>query len=102
LALAQFDKLSSGGNNDGKITSSDAVFTYLRLWQDLNHNGFSESEELFLLIPKGINALDLKYKEANHTDQYGNRFKYRAKVFDSHGAQVGRWAWDVFLVNLSE
>jgi hypothetical protein len=97
-ALAKYDEPARGGNLDGQIDQYDSIFHSLRLWQDTNHNGISEQSELHSLVNLGVAILDLDYKEAKRTDQYGNRFKYRAKVKDIHGAQVGRWAWDVFLV----
>jgi hypothetical protein len=97
-ALAVFDAAAEGGNGDGIIDAADAVFPLLRLWQDTNHNGVSEPQELHTLQSLGLTRLHLDYKESRRVDAQGNSFRYRAKVDDARGSKVNRWAWDVFLV----
>jgi hypothetical protein len=97
LALAVFDGRDKGGNRDGRIDDRDAIFKSLRLWQDVNHNGYSEPAELHTLPALSVSAIDVHYKESQRTDQYGNVFRFRSKIYDQRPAGIGRWAWDVFL-----
>jgi hypothetical protein len=96
-ALAEYDKPENGGNGDGRIDRHDAIFSSLRLWQDANHNGISEPEEMRTLRALHIKAFDLSYRQSRRVDEFGNEFRYRAKVYDNRGGNVARWAWDVYL-----
>jgi hypothetical protein len=96
-ALAQYDRRTAGGNENGKIDSGDVVFGRLLLWRDANHNGISETNEMRGLGEYGIEAIDLKFHESRWVDQFGNQFRYRGKVYYARGLRSERWAWDVFL-----
>jgi len=54
-----FAALSDLDSNAGVIDANDAQFADLRVWQDLNQNGFSEAGELSTLSDLNITSIDL-------------------------------------------
>lgn len=64
-------------NHDGRIDDSDPVYTELRLWTDLNHNGYSEQFELQTTTAAGVSAIFLLYEVTNRRDNHGNLFWLR-------------------------
>ena len=100
-ALAEFDKPENGGHGDGVINSQDAAFTSLRIWQDVNHNGVSEPNELHPLSELNVESIALDFRLSNRRDRWGNTFRYRAKIYGTNHRDLGRWAYDVLLVHES-
>ena len=96
LALGIFDDPMNGGNGNGEIDPDDSVYDHLRLWIDRNHNGISEPEELHSLRDVGIFRIDLRYHSSKYIDEYGNAFRYRARLWDE-GAHGHDSCYDVFV-----
>lgn len=93
-ALSVFDDPQYGGNGNYVIDAGDQVFTQLRLWQDVNHNGVSESSELHSLPSLGVTIVAYSFVQSDIVDSNGNWFRYLS------GATIGgvnRKTYDVFL-----
>jgi len=97
-ALGLYDLKAFGGNGDGVINQHDKIFSRLRIWVDLDHDGVSEPAELLTLKQAGIESIYLNYEAASWTDAYGNRFLNRATVVRTPNMTGGLWAYDVALV----
>jgi hypothetical protein len=98
-ALAEYDLKSSGGNENGFIESGDRIYSQLRVWQDVNHNGVSEPGELKTLTAAGIQGLDIDYTSSRKKDRYGNEFRYRSTALVAGEKKPERrTTYDVFFV----
>lgn len=93
LALSQHD------DGDGIVDNDDEVFMSLRLWQDGNHDGVSQSDELRTLPELGVTGISVDYSEYRHADEHHNLFRFRADVYSTPWSTVGPTAWDVWLTS---
>ncbi len=90
-ALEKHDGMSADGKKrinaaDGFITKADPIFNKLRLWNDKNHDGLAQAEELVTLESMSVEVIDLNadpnYKE---TDKYGNDTTLKSVVKTKDG-----------------
>jgi hypothetical protein len=98
--LAVFDGSALGGNENGWFDVADRYFDQLRLWRDANHDAVSQGDELLPLRSVGLKAISLNYSESMRKDRWGNWFRYRARVVDDASGEIGRFAYDVFLLSM--
>jgi hypothetical protein len=72
-ALAQYDLAALGGDGNGKLSPSDAVWGNLSVWIDSNRDGFSQDTELSSLVGHGIKKISLKVRDGDEDpDRAGN------------------------------
>lgn len=69
-ALAELD-----ANADGIINNQDAAYATLRVWRDVNGNGYSEASELITLEQAGVVSIGTGYSESTVVD--GNQNEHR-------------------------
>jgi len=60
------------GANDGVIDSKDAIFSQLKLWQDLNQDGISQDGELRFLGDYNISSIDVTTTTTTNKNVEGN------------------------------
>jgi len=78
VGLAQYDLPALGGNDDGYITSADAIWPALRLWRDANADGVSTRDEMFTPGQFGILSFDTIPRANKRYDAAGNVLPYWA------------------------
>ncbi|QWT21933.1 hypothetical protein KPL74_07985 [Bacillus sp. NP157] len=80
-ALADLDS-----NGDGMFDEKDDMFSSVRVWQDLNHDGIAQANELKTLSEHHIAAIVLKSKEANQ-DSNGNLISATGSFIRDDGSE---------------
>lgn len=79
VALARYDEVLEGGNEDGFVNEQDLIYGRLLLWVDMDHNGQSSNSELMRVSDK-VARINLRYHESRRQDEHGNSFRYVSRA----------------------
>jgi hypothetical protein len=97
-ALAKFAHVDPA---TGVIDASNPAYAKLLLWEDRNHDGIAQSDELSTLAERGVYSLSVHATPNPYVDVYGNRFELKSKVNplgQPATDHVDRVSYDVFFV----
>lgn len=101
-ALAELDTGALGGNGDGVLDASDAMYAKLRLWLDHDHDGVSTAKELSTLAKERVRTIELTYRSSERRDRYGNLFLFWSRAWIEKNGKLTQIATtDVFLLGVN-
>lgn len=82
--LARLDTAAFGGNSDGRLTSDDAYFARLQVWQDADTDGDTDAGELRSMAAVGITSIALSAVESS-LESGGNRVPLTSQAATTSG-----------------
>ena len=71
-------------DGDGTVCHTDAAWSSLLLWEDLNHDGISDPGELVPISRSDILLLGTEYDYTPRLDANGNALRYRSFLRERH------------------
>ncbi len=80
-ALAELDD-----NLDGKIDATDAAFAQLKVWKDIDGDGYSSTDELKSLSDAGVTSINTGYTDSTLVDAQGNEHRQVGSFAKTDGA----------------
>jgi hypothetical protein len=80
-ALAMLDRKELRGNRDGMVGTGDHFYKDLYLWNDVDHNGYSDEDEVISLKDAGIKALSLDLEDVDLYDEHGNWIEFTSWAY---------------------
>lgn len=97
-ALARWDAVSEGGNENGFLDVEDGAYGALKLWIDSDHDGRSMASEILSLEASRVERISLHCHESRGQDEHGNNFRFLARAWLSQvgGSVKAVWTADVF------